>query len=66
MINKKPLKIDCKTDDSENADVTSEDEPSSHSDDEMLYRRKHYNVASHNHVAEVQNSHELNQRLKNL
>jgi hypothetical protein len=41
VINKKPLKIDCKTDDSENADVTSEDEPSSHSDDEMLYRRKH-------------------------
>jgi hypothetical protein len=41
VINKKSLKIEYKTDDSENADVTSEDEPSSHSDDEMLYRRKH-------------------------
>ncbi len=61
VIGNRSIKLDCKTDDSENADVTSEDESSQHSDDEMLYRKKHQHLTqNHHHVAAVQNSHELN------
>ncbi len=60
--NKKNPKLNnFNSDDSENANVTDE---SSNSEDEMLSRikkQKHHHV-----VAEVKNSGEMNQRLKNM